>query len=151
MKGEPTSRAIKSFWLKLSAGPKNTTIGVADATPYSKIQTWLNCQGLTKIGIRRLRRAWQERLWQHLTQQTLAQTLHTRQSVVSQFERGKTNPSLLFLRNYAQALGKKIKISLTDWFVGYFLIFFIWQPNPAYYLYVISGVRGYFVGWEKVK
>ncbi len=56
----------------------------------------------------------QERLWQHLTQQTLAQTLHTRQSVVSQFERGKTNPSLLFLRNYAQALGKKIKISLTD-------------------------------------
>lgn len=56
----------------------------------------------------------QERLFQHLTQQTLAQTLHTRQSVISQFERGKTNPSLLFLRNYARALGKQIIISLAD-------------------------------------
>ncbi len=56
----------------------------------------------------------QERLFQHLTQQTLAQTLHTRQSVISQFERGKTNPSLLFLLNYALALGRKIKITLAD-------------------------------------
>lgn len=56
----------------------------------------------------------QERIFQHLTQQTLAQTLHTRQSVVSQFERGKTNPSLLFLQNYAQALGRKIKMTLAD-------------------------------------
>lgn len=56
----------------------------------------------------------QERIFQHLTQQTLAQTLRTRQPVISQFERGKTNPSLLFLRNYAQALGRKIKITLAD-------------------------------------
>ena len=54
----------------------------------------------------------QERVFQHLTQMTLAQTLRTRQSVISKFERGKSNPSLLFLRNYAQALGKKIEIKL---------------------------------------
>ncbi|MDP3992732.1 MAG: helix-turn-helix transcriptional regulator [bacterium] len=56
----------------------------------------------------------QERLWQHLSQQTLAQKLATNQSVISNLERGKTNPSLLFLQNYAQALGKKIKIVLVD-------------------------------------
>lgn len=56
----------------------------------------------------------QERLWQHLSQMTLAQTLKTHQSVISKFELGKTNPSLLFLRNYAQALGKKIKITLVS-------------------------------------
>ncbi len=56
----------------------------------------------------------QERLFRHQTQMTLAQTLHTRQSVISQFEQGKTNPSLLFLQNYAQALDRKIKVSLVE-------------------------------------
>jgi len=55
----------------------------------------------------------QERMYQHLSQRTLAGDLKTNQSVICRFERGKTNPSLLFLQNYALALGKKIKIVLT--------------------------------------
>ena len=55
----------------------------------------------------------QERQKQRMTQKQLAKTLKTRQSVISQFENGHLNPSLLFLIRYSAALGTKISFNIS--------------------------------------
>jgi ribosome-binding protein aMBF1 (putative translation factor) len=49
---------------------------------------------------------------QHLSQMEVAQKLHSRQSVISDFERKLTNPSVLFLRRYAAIFDYEIEINL---------------------------------------
>ena len=47
-----------------------------------------------------------------LTQKELARRMGTKQSVISRFESGKTNPTLDFLYRLADALGAKLKITV---------------------------------------
>lgn len=48
-----------------------------------------------------------------LTQSKLAQTMKTKQSVISRVERGLANPSLSFLKRLALALDLKLKINFS--------------------------------------
>lgn len=56
----------------------------------------------------------QARIEQSLTQEELAQRIGTKQSNISRLEKGKYNPSLLFLKKLAQGLGKDLRISFVD-------------------------------------
>lgn len=46
-----------------------------------------------------------------LTQAELAKKLGTKQSAISRLERGNYNPTVLFLRNLAEAFGSELRIS----------------------------------------
>lgn len=46
-----------------------------------------------------------------MTQKELAERMGTAQANISRFESGNSNPSLAFLQNLAQSLGKTLKIS----------------------------------------
>lgn len=52
-----------------------------------------------------------ERIAKRMTQQALAQKLHTKQSAISRLESGMYNPSLKFLKDVAKALDCKLNIS----------------------------------------
>lgn len=54
-----------------------------------------------------------KRIEKRMTQKSLAQKLHTKQSAVSRLESGLYNPTLGFLKNVATALGCKLNISLS--------------------------------------
>lgn len=45
-----------------------------------------------------------------VTQKDLAQKIGTKQSVISRFESGRSNPSLTFLKNLAEALNSDLEI-----------------------------------------
>ena len=45
-----------------------------------------------------------------LTQEELAQAMHTKQSVISRVENAKTTPSLSFLKRLAQALNASLQV-----------------------------------------
>jgi len=47
-----------------------------------------------------------------LSQQQLAEKLHTRQSVISRVERAQTTPSLSFLKRLADVLGGSLQVQL---------------------------------------
>lgn len=47
-----------------------------------------------------------------LTQKELAKRMGTKQSVISRFESGRTNPTLDFLYRLAEALGAELKITV---------------------------------------
>ena len=49
-----------------------------------------------------------------LTQAKLAKKMKTKQSVISRFESGGTNPTLEFLKKLADALGTDMKITFKD-------------------------------------
>ena len=53
------------------------------------------------------------RVERKMTQGSLAQKLHTKQSAISRLESGLYNPTLGFLKNVATALGCKLNISLS--------------------------------------
>ena len=55
-----------------------------------------------------------KRIEKGITQKELAEKINTRQSSISRFESGAYNPSLTFLRKIANALGAKVKISLSE-------------------------------------
>jgi DNA-binding XRE family transcriptional regulator len=52
------------------------------------------------------------RLQKKITQKELAKRVDTKQSAISRFERNFTNPTLYFLSKVADALGKKLEITL---------------------------------------
>ena len=54
-----------------------------------------------------------KRVEKKMTQKSLAQKLHTKQSAISRLESGLYNPTLGFLKNVATALGCKLNISLS--------------------------------------
>ena len=54
-----------------------------------------------------------KRVEKRMTQKTLAQKLHTKQSAISRLESGLYNPTLGFLKNVATALDCKLNISLS--------------------------------------
>lgn len=54
----------------------------------------------------------QKRVEKGLTQKELAQKIGTKQSAISRFESGTYNPTLSFLEKIANALGRKVSISL---------------------------------------
>lgn len=47
-----------------------------------------------------------------LTQKALAEKMGTKQSAISRFESGRTNPTLDFLYRLADALGAKLKVTI---------------------------------------
>ena len=53
-----------------------------------------------------------KRIEKKMTQKTLAEKLHTKQSAISRLESGLYNPSLEFLKRAARALGYKYKFTL---------------------------------------
>jgi len=54
-----------------------------------------------------------KRIERGLTQKELARKIGTKQSAISRLESGTYNPSLSFLQKVGEALGSKLKISLT--------------------------------------
>ena len=54
-----------------------------------------------------------QRIENGLTQKELAKKIGTKQSAISRLESGTYNPTLSFLQKTADALGAKVKISLT--------------------------------------
>ncbi len=58
------------------------------------------------------RRLIEKRNQDGLTQRELARRMGTKQSVISRFESGKTNPTLDFLYRLADALGTELKITV---------------------------------------
>jgi transcriptional regulator with XRE-family HTH domain len=50
----------------------------------------------------------EQRIKHGLTQKQLAKKIGTKQSAISRFERGGSNPSLAFLKKLASALGMKL-------------------------------------------
>lgn len=54
----------------------------------------------------------EKRITEGLTQAELAKRIGTKQSAISRFERGDSNPSLQFMRKLAEGLGVKLKISV---------------------------------------
>ncbi|MFA5776022.1 MAG: helix-turn-helix transcriptional regulator [Patescibacteria group bacterium] len=54
-----------------------------------------------------------KRIEKRMTQKSLAQRLHTKQSAISRLESGLYNPTLGFLKNVATALDCKLNISLS--------------------------------------
>lgn len=80
----------------LFSPPKTKTISKIDEAWFTALVTKLR----------------QERQSCGLSQATLAGLLKTKQSAISNFESGRTNPSLVFLIRYSRALGKKIIFSL---------------------------------------
>lgn len=48
----------------------------------------------------------------NLTQQELAERMHTSQSAVARLESGEGNPSMAMLKRYAEATGTHLKIEL---------------------------------------
>jgi len=52
------------------------------------------------------------RIKKGLTQEELAAKLGTKQSAIARIEAGRANPTLLFLKKLADALGKKLSIQL---------------------------------------
>ncbi|MEK7589786.1 MAG: helix-turn-helix transcriptional regulator [Patescibacteria group bacterium] len=53
-----------------------------------------------------------ERLKKGMTQEALAKKIGTKQSAIARFESGKTNPTISFLSNIAEALGGELTVSL---------------------------------------
>lgn len=53
------------------------------------------------------------RIHNDITQAELARRMRTRQSNISRFERGESNPTIHFLKKIASAFGKKLHISFT--------------------------------------
>ena len=47
-----------------------------------------------------------------MTQEALAKKIGTKQSAIARFESGKTNPTISFLSNIAEALGGELTVSL---------------------------------------
>lgn len=54
----------------------------------------------------------EKRITEGLTQAKLAKRIGTKQSAISRFESGNSNPSLAFMRKLADGLGVKLKISV---------------------------------------
>lgn len=54
-----------------------------------------------------------KRIEKRMTQKSLAQKLHTKQSAISRLESGLYNPSLKFLKEVAAALDCKLNISFS--------------------------------------
>lgn len=52
----------------------------------------------------------EERTIQKLTQKELAEKINTKQTCISRFENGNSNPSLEFLIKLAESLGKKLEV-----------------------------------------
>ena len=55
-----------------------------------------------------------KRIEMGLTQKELARKIGTKQSAISRLESGTYNPSISFLQKVGEALGAKLKISLTE-------------------------------------
>jgi len=55
-----------------------------------------------------------KRIERGLTQKELARKIGTKQSAISRLESGTYNPSISFLQKVGEALGAKLKISLTE-------------------------------------
>lgn len=55
-----------------------------------------------------------KRIERGLSQKELAQKIGTKQSAISRLESGTYNPTLSFLHKVGEALGTKLKISLTE-------------------------------------
>lgn len=55
----------------------------------------------------------EKRIKEGLTQAELAKKLNTKQSAISRFESGTSNPTLEFLQKMARALGAKLTISIS--------------------------------------
>jgi ribosome-binding protein aMBF1 (putative translation factor) len=54
----------------------------------------------------------EKRIKEGLTQKQLAKKLGTKQSAISRFESGNSNPTVSFLSNLAHALGAELQISV---------------------------------------
>mgnify|MGYP001592813095 CR=1 FL=1 len=54
----------------------------------------------------------EKRITEGLTQAKLAKRIGTKQSAISRFESGNSNPSLAFMHKLADGLGVKLKISV---------------------------------------
>lgn len=54
-----------------------------------------------------------KRLKTGLSQKSLAEKVGTKQSAISRLESGDYNPSFLFLKKIAAALGSQVRVSLT--------------------------------------
>lgn len=50
------------------------------------------------------------RVKKHMTQESLAKKIGTKQSAIARIESGRANPSVSFLQKLAEALGKKLII-----------------------------------------
>lgn len=50
------------------------------------------------------------RVKKHMTQESLAKKIGTKQSAIARIESGRANPSVSFLQKLAEALGKKLVI-----------------------------------------
>jgi len=59
-----------------------------------------------------IKRIIRKRQSEGLTQKQLAQRLGTKQSAISRFESGQTNPTVDFLADLAEALGGQLEIKL---------------------------------------
>ncbi|MEK9156902.1 MAG: helix-turn-helix transcriptional regulator [Patescibacteria group bacterium] len=55
----------------------------------------------------------EKRIKEGLTQKEIAKKMGTKQSAISRFEVGKGNPTLQFMQKLADALGAKMKITIT--------------------------------------
>jgi len=55
----------------------------------------------------------QKRIDKELTQKALAKKIKTKQSVISRFESGKSNPTIGFMQKVAKGLDAKIKITVS--------------------------------------
>lgn len=56
----------------------------------------------------------EKRIKEGLTQKELAKKMKTKQSAISRFENGKGNPTMEFMYRLADALGAKMKITITS-------------------------------------
>lgn len=54
-----------------------------------------------------------QRIESGMTQATVAKKLHTKQSAISRFESGTSNPTIDFLYRFAEALNVRLKITLS--------------------------------------
>lgn len=55
----------------------------------------------------------EKRIKEGLTQKEIAEKMGTKQSAISRFESGKGNPTLQFMQKLADALGAKMKVTIT--------------------------------------
>ncbi|MFH1089081.1 MAG: helix-turn-helix transcriptional regulator [Candidatus Uhrbacteria bacterium] len=55
----------------------------------------------------------QKRIAKEMTQKALAKKIKTKQSAISRFESGKSNPTVGFLRKVAKGLDAKVKITIS--------------------------------------
>ncbi len=55
----------------------------------------------------------QKRIDKEMTQKALAKKIRTKQSAISRFESGKSNPTVGFLHKVAKGLDAKVKITIS--------------------------------------